>query len=65
MQAIQNCWLSGLPDLKQENNNVANTLTTWIKQLVTTYGFDGLRIDTVPEVPKWFWTEFAAAAGVY
>jgi alpha-amylase len=24
-----------------------------------------LRIDTIPEVPKWFWKEFSDAAGVY
>ena len=30
-----------------------------------TYGFDGIRIDTVPEVPKDSWAEFAAASGVF
>ncbi len=29
------------------------------------YNIDGLRIDTVPEVPAWFWYNFSAAAGVY
>jgi len=24
-----------------------------------------LRIDTIPEVPKWFWQQFSAAAGVF
>lgn len=29
------------------------------------YKIDGLRIDTVPEVPKWFWQQFTEASGVY
>ena len=33
--------------------------------MVTTYHLDGIRIDTVPEVPKTFWTQFRSAAGVY
>jgi alpha-amylase len=40
-------------------------LVDWIKDLIKKYNIDGIRIDTVPEVPKWFWTEFANAAGVY
>jgi len=24
-----------------------------------------LRVDTVPEVPKWFWQQFSSSAGVY
>lgn len=37
----------------------------WIRNLVNKYGFDGIRIDTIPEVPKDFWREFAQAAGVF
>lgn len=40
-------------------------LKDWIKNLVSTYSFDGIRIDTIPEVPKDFWKEFGAAAGVF
>lgn len=29
------------------------------------YNFDGIRIDTIPEVPKDFWTEYNQAAGVF
>lgn len=32
---------------------------------MTEYKIDGLRIDTVPEVPKWFWAKYRSAAGVY
>jgi len=33
--------------------------------LVTNYNLDGLRIDTVPYVPKSFWSQFTTASGVY
>jgi alpha-amylase len=33
--------------------------------MVQKYNIDGLRIDTVPEVPKWFWAQFTQASGVY
>ncbi len=37
----------------------------WIKTTITKYHIDGIRIDTVPEVPKWFWPQFTSAAGVF
>ena len=40
-------------------------MLTWIKDLVTKFGFDGIRIDTVSHVEKQFWTEFQEAAGTY
>ena len=40
-------------------------LKDWIKNLVQTYDFDGIRIDTIPEVSKDFWKEFGDAAGVF
>lgn len=57
--------MADLPDLKQENDFVKNTLLDWIQNLVSKYNIDGLRIDTIPEVPKWFWKLFADRAGVY
>lgn len=57
--------MSDLPDLKQENEYVRITLLNWIKDLVKKYEIDGIRIDTVPEVPKWFWKQFADSSGVY
>ena len=62
---VENCRLSGLPDLNQENDYVANTLYDWIDDIITEYDFDGIRVDTIPEVPKWFWKEFTSRAGVY
>lgn len=59
---VENCRLADLPDLKQEDPFVAETLLTWIRSTIDKFGFDGMRIDTVPEVPKWFWTKWSAAA---
>lgn len=62
---IENCRLAKLADLKQENDYVRTTLLSWIRDLVNKYHIDGLRIDTIPEVPKWFWSQFSQASGVY
>ena len=62
---IENCRLSDLPDLKQENEWVSQILLNWIHDVVKKYNIDGLRIDTVMEVPKWFWNKFAKSAGVF
>jgi alpha-amylase len=40
-------------------------LKNWIQSVVLKYGFDGIRIDTVPEVPKSFWKEFGLSANVF
>lgn len=32
---------------------------------MTKYNLDGIRIDTIPEVPKDFWSEFTASSGVF
>lgn len=62
---VENCRLAGLPDINQSNSYVRQYLKDWIKNLVQKYGFDGIRIDTIPEVPKDFWSEFGQSAGVF
>ncbi|KAN0055305.1 hypothetical protein ACTA71_008415 [Dictyostelium dimigraforme] len=62
---VEECRLSGLPDLDQDNQFVRSTLQAWIKNMTEFYGFDGIRIDTVPEVKVDFWREYNDAAGVY
>ena len=62
---IENCRLSGLPDLKQENDWVTQTLLDWISNLISSYNIDGIRIDTIMEVPQWFWDKFRSSAGVF
>jgi len=63
--ALELCWLWGLPDLDHENEEVSKMLLDWIHDFVQTYKIDGLRADAVRHVPKWFWTEFTKAAGVF
>jgi len=62
---VEHCRLAGLPDLNQSNSDVNNKLKSWIANLVSTYSVDGLRIDTVPEVEKSFWSGFQSSAGVF
>lgn len=62
---VENCRLSGLPDLNQSDPYVSSTLISWVRTVVQKYNVDGVRIDTVPEVPKPFWTQFVSAAGVF
>ena len=62
---VENCRLSGLPDLKQENEWVAQTLLTWISEIIKKFDIDGIRVDTIIEVPKSFWDSFRNAAGVF
>jgi alpha-amylase len=62
---VESCRLAGLPDLNQNDQFVRSTLKQWVHDTIQTYGFDGIRVDTVPEVPKDFWVEYGQAAGVY
>lgn len=45
--SVENCWLSGLPDVDTQDPNIRTLYQTWIKSLVSEYSFDGIRIDTV------------------
>lgn len=60
---VERCRIAGLPDLKQENSWVKEQLISWANWLVSTYDIDGLRIDTVKHVPKWFWSELVNRMG--
>ena len=55
---MENCRLAGLPDLDQNHDFVRSKLKEWVKWLVYTYEFDGIRIDTLGHVSKEFWGEF-------
>ncbi|KAF9876922.1 alpha amylase [Colletotrichum karsti] len=63
----QLCWLEGLPDLRTEDAYVRKVYAEWIKDFVTKYNIDGLRVDTVLEIEPEFFTEggFRDAAGVF
>ena len=55
---VENCRLAGLPDLNSESDFVQKEMYRWIDWLIEEYDIDGLRIDTIPEVPKFFWQKF-------
>ena len=57
--------MADLPDLNQENSYVRQYLKDWVKGIVQDYGFDGIRIDTIPEVEGQFWKEYGEASGVF
>lgn len=63
--SIETCWIAGLPDVNTQNSDIRKLYQDWVSWLVTEYGFDGVRIDTVKHVEKDFWPGFSSAAGVY
>lgn len=63
---VEYCRLADLPDLNMDGNDYVRTyLKNWIHNIVEKFGFDGIRIDTIPEVPKDFWSEYGEASGVF
>ncbi|KAF5021627.1 hypothetical protein F66182_6327 [Fusarium sp. NRRL 66182] len=63
--SVERCSIAGLPDINTENGSIRTVLQDWVRWLVSEYGFDGIRIDTVKHVEKDFWPGFTSAAGVY
>lgn len=63
--SIENCRISGLPDLDTQDPKIRSLYQDWISWLVSTYKFDGIRIDTVKHVEHDYWAGFTSAAAVY
>lgn len=66
---IQRCWTGDkivpLPDLKTEDGKVQNMLKKWIKDMISNYSIDGLRIDSAKHVTPSFLPSFQDAADVF
>ncbi|KAJ3738716.1 alpha-amylase [Lentinula detonsa] len=66
---VEQCWLGDanipLLDIDTENSTVVDIMYNWIKNIVSDYDIDGLRVDTVKHVRQDFWPDFALNAGVY
>lgn len=62
---VETCRIANLPDVKTEDSGVRSIYQSWIRNLVSTYQIDGLRLDTVKHVEKDFWPGFCSAAGVF
>ncbi|KAK2769012.1 putative alpha-amylase [Colletotrichum kahawae] len=67
--SVERCWQGSdavpLPDLRTEDGIVRQVFNSWIKRMVSQYGFDGLRLDSAKHVEKSFWSGFETAAGVF
>ena len=67
--SIKVCWEGdntvSLPDLRTENSDVSSTWNTWITNLVSKYGIDGIRLDSAQQVDTASLTSFQSASGVY
>lgn len=57
-EQVEICRLANLPDLNQSHPFVHDTLLHWTADMMQRYRFDGIRLDTVPEVPLDFWQAF-------
>jgi alpha-amylase len=62
---IQTCRLDNLPDLNQSDPTVFNSFLHFAQTVSLVFGFDGLRIDTSPEVDPSFWRAFVRASGLW
>ncbi|KAI8063608.1 a-amylase [Gongronella butleri] len=63
--SMEQCWLANLPDINTEDDTIVAKLNSVVKNWVDTYGFDGLRIDTMKYIRKDFWPGYIDAAGVF
>lgn len=62
---VTNCRLLNLPDLNHENPFVVTKLIEYIKDFISKWNIDGLRLDATPHMPYWFLDEFQKAVGMY
>jgi len=56
---LEEGWIYGLPDLKQENPEVKQYFMDVAEYWIEETGVDGFRLDTVKHVPKSFWKDFS------
>ncbi|KAB5532690.1 alpha-amylase-like protein [Coniochaeta sp. 2T2.1] len=65
----QDCWLYpygvALADVDTEDPEVVTMLGAWVKELVSNYSIDGLRIDAAKHVNDAFLPQFVASSGVF
>lgn len=65
----QDCWLYplgvALADLRTEDDAIVTMFSEWIKELVSNYTIDGVRIDAAKHVNNAFLPAFVADSGVF
>ncbi len=62
-EMVYNCRLADLPDLNQSVPFVRQQLTAALQWALTTFGFDGIRADTVMYIKQEFWANLVSAVG--
>lgn len=63
---VEECWeTSTLPDLKTEDNEVLSVFESWVKDFISNYTIDGLRVDSAKHMDTSFYQPFTEAAGVF
>ncbi|MFB6189702.1 MAG: alpha-amylase domain-containing protein [Halapricum sp.] len=55
--SVENCWLVGLRDLKQESSYVRGQLKNYIQKYAD-LGVDGIRWDAAKHIPEWFFSDY-------
>lgn len=55
---VKNCRIDLCPDLNTEDEFVKAEFYKWIRWLVDTFNIDGIRVDSMINVPTTFWPEF-------
>ncbi|KAJ4467525.1 glycoside hydrolase family 13 protein [Lentinula lateritia] len=67
--SAEQCWMGDgyvpLMDVNTEDDQVVTILNNFARNLTTTYGFDGARLDAAKSIRKDFWPAFVSASGVY
>ncbi|KAJ9136795.1 Alpha-amylase-like protein [Coniochaeta hoffmannii] len=65
----QDCWLYpygvALADVDTDSDEVVTILSSWVKELVSNYSIDGIRIDAAKHVNDAFLPQFVSASGVF
>jgi alpha-amylase len=62
-EMVLDCRLADLPDLDQDQPFVQQQLTASLQWALTTFGFDGIRADTVMYIKQSFWSGLVSAVG--
>ncbi|MBV0923416.1 DUF1939 domain-containing protein [Halomicroarcula limicola] len=57
-ESVENDWLVGLKDLKQESSYVRGQIQDYVQKYAN-LGVDGIRWDAVKHVPEWFFEDYA------
>lgn len=64
-EMVHHCRLANLPDLNQQNPFVQQQLQKYVLWLLSEFGFDGIRADTVMYIEQSYWAGLQSAANTF